>query len=106
MCVGYCREYVDGYKASFCAGEMMETVMDKLQETSAVAEACGALIQTLVHQLTFSGVLTTAEAQTVFDLAEKRARQKDGMEAVAEAIVMLGSQMNWDKLFEREVRGR
>jgi hypothetical protein len=82
--------------------------MDKLQELppSAMADACGALIQTLVHQLTFSGVLTTAEAQTVFDLAEKRARQKDGMEAVAEAIVMLSGQMDWDKLFEREVRGR
>jgi hypothetical protein len=104
-------ELVEGLPAQAACvskGEGMETVMDKLQElpTSAVADACGALIQTLVHQLTFSGVLTTAEAQTVFDLAEKRTRQKDGMEAVAEAIVMLGSQMNWDKLFEREVRGR
>jgi hypothetical protein len=72
---------------------------------NAMADACGALIQTLVYQLTFSGVLTTAQAQTIFDLAEKRARQKDGMEAAADAIVVLGSQMNWDKLFEREVRG-
>jgi hypothetical protein len=52
--------------------------MEKPQESppGAMADACGALIQTLIHQLTFSGVLTTGQAQTVFDLAEKRARQK------------------------------
>ena len=82
--------------------------MEKPPESppSAMADACGALIQTLIYQLTFSGVLTTAQAQTVFDLAEKRARQKEGMEAVAKSVLMLGSQMDWDKLFEREVRGR
>jgi hypothetical protein len=82
--------------------------MEKAQElaSGAMADACGAIIQTLIHQLTFSGVLTTGQAQTVFDLAEKRTRQKEGMEAVAEAIANLGSQMNWEKLFEQEVRRR
>ena len=82
--------------------------MEKPQElpAGAMADACGAIIQTLMHQLAFSGVLTTGQAQTVFDLAEKRARLKEGMHAVADPIALLGSQMNWDKLFEQEVRRR
>jgi hypothetical protein len=72
----------------------------------AMADACGAIIQTLIQQLAFSGVLTTGQAQTIFDLAEKRARLNEEMHAVADAIALLGSQMNWDRLFEQEVRRR
>lgn len=65
------------------------------------SEAAAAVLQSLIHELVKSRVLTFAAAQDIFDQAHQRARLTRDRTLMA-AIVTMNSQMDWDDASEND----